>query len=98
MHDINLIDHAVTFACGLACGAVAMLITAMCAKMFSQRRENVKQAYDRTVALVELNMLAKIRECLVAWTRTGVDRGVGSSAVAKTNDLVRWIDEQFLNQ
>ncbi len=98
MHDINLIDHAVTFSCGVVVGAIIMLVIAMVSKMFSQRRENVKQAYDRTVALVELDQLAKIRECLRKWTQRYAGSDHTRNAVATTKDLIHWIDEQFLNQ
>ncbi len=95
MHDINLIDHAVTFSCGIVVGAIIMLVIAMVSKMFSQRRENIKQAYDRTVALVELDQLAEIRECLRKWSQRNVNLGYDET---QTKDLIHWIDEHFLNQ
>ncbi len=96
MHDINLIDHAITFMCGAIVGAAAVFIEQMVVQIWKDR--HAPKSYDMQSAMVKLEMLSKIRQCLYKWSMRYAGSDHTRNAVATTKDLIHWIDEQFLNQ
>lgn len=95
----ELINHLITFCCGIICGVAGAYIAMMISKMWRDTHCQVNpSSYKIRAVLVNIDVLAHIRQCLHRWASRYADAGHARRHVSESKTLVQQMDEILLNQ